>query len=77
MEQCKKVAYSDESLFVLHPVKKMPYGKKASWQRMCDALGPGLHVHVSLTHTTTFLNIVADQVHLFTEAVFPDGSELF
>lgn len=39
-------------------------------------LGPGVHVDVTLT-STTYLSFVADHVHPFTEAVFPDGCGLF
>ena len=42
----------------------------------CETLGPGIHVDVTLT-CTTYLNIVADQVHPFMATVFPDGSGLF
>ena len=41
-----------------------------------ETLGPGIHVDVTLTRTT-YLNIVADQVHPFMAMVFPDGSGLF
>ncbi|MCJ8732198.1 hypothetical protein PDJAM_G00208470 [Pangasius djambal] len=39
-------------------------------------MGPGIHVDVILTRTT-YLNIVADQVHPFMATVFPNGSGLF
>lgn len=53
-------------------------------ERQCDALGnvqqgnlcPGTHVRVTLTRTT-YLNIVADQLHPAMATVFPDGSGLF
>ena len=62
----------------------MHYGKKASQQRQCDALGnvllgnlgSSIHVDVILTWTT-YLSIVADHIHPFMETVFPDGCGLF
>ncbi len=47
------------------------------WAMFCwETLGPGIHVDVTLTRTT-YLNIVADQVHPFMTMVFPDGSSVF
>ncbi len=50
MEQWKKVAWSDESCFLLHHMDgkgtqgtRMHYGKKAS----CETLGLAIHVDVS------------------------------
>ncbi len=42
-----------------------------------ETLGPGIHVDVTLTHTTYHLKIVADHIHPFMAIVFPDGSGLF
>ena len=42
----------------------------------CETLGPGINVNVTLTRTT-YLNIVADQVHPFMATVFSNGSGLF
>ncbi|MCI4382883.1 hypothetical protein PGIGA_G00019780 [Pangasianodon gigas] len=41
-----------------------------------ETLSPGIHVDVTLT-CTTYLNIVADQVHPFMATVFPNGRGLF
>ncbi|KAK3511397.1 hypothetical protein QTP70_007233 [Hemibagrus guttatus] len=62
----------------------MHYGKKASRQRQCHALGmfcretlgPAVHVDVTLTRTT-YLSTVTVYVHPFMETVFPDGCGLF
>ncbi|KAF7654794.1 hypothetical protein LDENG_00064660, partial [Lucifuga dentata] len=52
--------------------------------RQCDDLGNvllgnlGSCIYVDVTLTcTTYLNIVANQVHTFMAMVFPDGSGLF
>lgn len=42
----------------------------------CETLGPSIHADVHLTWTT-YLNIIADQVHPFMAMVFLDGSGLF
>ena len=99
MEQWKKVAWSDESRFLLHHVdgrvrvrclpgeemapgctmgrRQAGGGSVMLWAMFCwETLGPGIHVDVTLTRTT-YLNIVADQVHPFMATVFPDGSGLF
>ena len=61
---------------------KIHYGKKATSSVMLWAmfswenLGPGIHLDVALT-CTTYLSIVADQVHPFMATVFPGGSGLF
>ncbi|KAK3554948.1 hypothetical protein QTP86_001871 [Hemibagrus guttatus] len=62
----------------------MHYGKKASRQRQCYALGNvlletlGVAIHVDVTLTrTTYLNIVEDHVYPFLETVFPDACGLF
>lgn len=49
----------------------MHYGKKASQQRQCDALGNGLQGNLwSFTLTrTAYLSIDADYVHPFMEMV--------
>ena len=41
-----------------------------------ENLNAGIHVDVTLT-CTTYLNIVADQVHSFIAPVVPDGSDFF
>ena len=87
MAKWRKIAWSDESKFLLHhvdsrvpecclPGEEMAPGytlgrRKASggsvmlWAMFCgETLGPGIHVDVTLTRTT-YLNIVADQVHPF------------
>uniref|UniRef100_A0A3Q3JTD4 Transposase Tc1-like domain-containing protein n=1 Tax=Monopterus albus TaxID=43700 RepID=A0A3Q3JTD4_MONAL len=47
------------------------------WAMFCwETLGPVIHVDITLTRTT-YLNIVADQVHPFMAKVFPDGSGFF
>jgi len=47
------------------------------WATFCwETLGPAIHVDVTLTRTT-YLTIVADQVHPFMETAFPNGSGLF
>ena len=52
-------------------------GSVMLWAMFCwETLGPGIHVDVTLI-CTTYLNIVADQVHPFMATVFPHGSELF
>ena len=99
MERWKKVAWSEESRFLLHHVdgrvrvRRLPgeemvpgciMGRRQAgggsvmlWTMFCwETLGPGIHVDVTLTRTT-YLNIVADQVHPFMATVFPDGSGLF
>lgn len=35
-----------------------------------ETLGPAIYVDVTVTYTT-YLNIVADQVHIFMATVFP------
>jgi len=47
----------------------MHYGKKVM---LWATVGPGIRVDATLTRTT-FLKIVADQVHLFMAVVFPGG----
>lgn len=42
----------------------------------CVTLGPGIHVDVTMT-CTTYLSIIADQVHPFIATVFPNVSDLF
>ncbi|MCI4388645.1 hypothetical protein PGIGA_G00088540 [Pangasianodon gigas] len=52
-------------------------GSVMLWAMFCwETLGPGIHVDSILTHTT-YLNIVADQVHPFMAMLFPNGSDLF
>ncbi|KAK3539724.1 hypothetical protein QTP70_012747 [Hemibagrus guttatus] len=52
-------------------------GSVMLWAMFCwETLGPAIHVDVTLTRTT-YLSIVTDHVHLFMEAVFPDGCGLF
>ncbi|KAJ8417445.1 hypothetical protein AAFF_G00286720 [Aldrovandia affinis] len=52
-------------------------GSVMLWAMFCwETLGPGIHVDVTLTRTT-YLNIVANQVHPFMATVFPDSSGLF
>ena len=41
-----------------------------------ESLGPAIHVDVTSTRTT-YLSIVADHVHPFMDAIFPDGRGLF
>ncbi|MCJ8740377.1 hypothetical protein PDJAM_G00058260 [Pangasius djambal] len=41
-----------------------------------ETSGPGIHVDVTLTHTT-YLNTVADQVHSFMATLSSNGSGLF
>ncbi|MCJ8733570.1 hypothetical protein PDJAM_G00225080 [Pangasius djambal] len=49
-------------------------GSVMPWTMFCwENLGPGIHVDVTLTHST-YLNIVADQVHPFMATVFPNGT---
>ena len=52
-------------------------GSAMLWAMFCwETSGPAIHVDVTLT-CTTWLSIVADHVHPFMEAVFPDGCGLF
>ncbi|MCJ8743381.1 hypothetical protein PDJAM_G00093370 [Pangasius djambal] len=52
-------------------------GSVMLWATFCwETLRPGIHVDVTLTRPT-YLNTVADQVHLFMATVFPNGSGLF
>ncbi len=47
------------------------------WPMFCwETLDPGIHVDVTLAHTT-YLKIVTDHVHHFMAMVFTDGSDLF
>ncbi|MCI4377385.1 hypothetical protein PGIGA_G00202980 [Pangasianodon gigas] len=51
-------------------------GSVMPWAMFCwETLGPGIYVSATLTRTT-YLNIVADQVHPFMATVFPNGSGL-
>ncbi|KAK3566845.1 hypothetical protein QTP86_004548 [Hemibagrus guttatus] len=79
MEQWKKVAWSDESRFLLHHMgrRKAGRGSVMLWAMFCwETLGHAIHVDVTLTRTT-YLSIAADHVHPFMETVFPDGCGLF
>lgn len=92
-EQWKKVAWSGECRFILHDVDGQVCVRRLSggevepectvggvvmlWAMFCwETLGPAVHVDDALTGST-YLNIIADQVHPFMETVFPDGSGLF
>lgn len=47
------------------------------WAMFCwETLGPVINLDAALT-CNTYVDILADQVHPFMEAVFPDGSGLF
>lgn len=49
-------------------------GSVMLWAMFCrETLVSAINVDVTLT-STTFLKIVADHVHFFTERVFPNGS---
>jgi len=48
------------------------------WALFCwETIGHGIHVDVSLTHTTYHLKNFAHRIHPFMATVFPDGSDLF
>ncbi|MCI4375370.1 hypothetical protein PGIGA_G00108680 [Pangasianodon gigas] len=52
-------------------------GSVMLWAMFCwETLCPGIYVDVTLTRTT-YLNIVADQIHPFIATVSPNGSGLF
>ena len=52
-------------------------GSVMLWPMFCrGTLGPAIHVEVTLTRST-YLSIVADHLHPFTETVFPDYCGLF
>ncbi len=54
--------------------KQAGKGSLMLWVMCCwETLGVGIHMDVTLTRTT-YLNIVADQVHPYMANVFPDGS---
>ncbi|KAK3547569.1 hypothetical protein QTP86_025468 [Hemibagrus guttatus] len=68
MEPWKKVAWSDESCFLLHHVD--------GWVRV--HLLPGKHIAPGCTMgRSTYLSIAADHVHPFMETLFLDGCGLF
>uniref|UniRef100_A0A671YBG6 Tc1-like transposase DDE domain-containing protein n=1 Tax=Sparus aurata TaxID=8175 RepID=A0A671YBG6_SPAAU len=92
-EQWKRVVWSNEAHFLLHDVDgqvrvcRLPgenmtpgcavRGSVRLWAMFCwETLGPAIHLDVALT-STTYLNILADQVHPFIQTVFPDGSGFF
>lgn len=92
-EQWKKVVWSGQSRFSLEQADGRVRVRRLSgdaaeprcgtgscvtlWAMFCwETLGPALQVEDTETHTS-YRDILANQVHPFMAAVFPDGSGLF